>query len=235
MFSVVILAGGLATRLRPLTTTIPKALIEINKEPFIIHQLRLLQKNNVKKVVLCIGYLGEMIQDLLGNGSDFGLEIKYSFDGQKLLGTAGAIKKALPLLSQDFFVMYGDSYLTCDFSKIQASYLKQKKKALMTVFHNKGQWDTSNIEYRDNQIIKYDKQKLTPSMHYIDYGLGLINKSVFSYVPKNEIFDLAKLYQIMLQQNQLAAFEIKERFYEIGSFDGIKELENYLNLMSTVS
>jgi len=226
MFPVVILAGGLATRLQPLT--IPKALIEINREPFIVHQLRLLQRNGIKKVVLCVGYLGKMIKDLVGDGAQFGLEVDYSFDGSKLLGTAGAIKKALPKLSDNFFVMYGDSYLTCDFAKVQESYLAQKKQALMTVFHNEGQWDVSNIEYCDGRIIKYDKQDLTPVMHHIDYGLGIINQDAFVYVPENEVFDLAKLYQLMLQQNQLAAFEVKERFYEIGSFNGIKELENYL-------
>ena len=228
MFPVAILAGGLATRLRPLTKTIPKALIEINGEPFIAHQLRLLKKNNIKRVVLCIGYLGEMIQDVVGNGAKFNLEVDYSFYGPKLLGTAGALKKALSKLSENFFVLYGDSYLTCNFHEVQKSFLEQKKLSLMTVFHNEGQWDTSNIEYNAGNIVQYDKKQLTDKMHYIDYGLGIINSKVFVNRSENEIIDLAALYQFLLQQKQLAAFEVKERFYEIGSFIGITELEKYL-------
>lgn len=228
MFPVAILAGGLATRLRPLTETIPKALIEINGEPFIAHQLRLLRKNSIKRVVLCIGYLGEMIQDVVGSGDKFGIEVLYSFDGAKLLGTAGAVRKALPLLGDNFFVMYGDSYLPINFAAVQQSYLKQQKLALMTIFYNQGQWDTSNVEYSNGLIIAYDKLHLTEAMHYIDYGLGVFNKEVFDSIYNNKINDLAQLYQALLQKQQLAAFEVKERFYEIGSFAGIKELEQYL-------
>lgn len=225
LFPAAILAGGLATRLRPLTATIPKSLIEINGEPFIAHQLRLLNKQGIKRVVLCVGYLGEMIQDVVGSGDKFGIEVLYSFDGEKLLGTAGAIKKALPLLGEDFFVMYGDSYLPISFSIVQQGYRQQQKLGLMTVFYNQGQWDTSNVEYNNERIISYDKLHLTKAMHYIDYGLGIFNQQAFV---NHQISDLAKLYQALLQQQQLAAFEVKERFYEIGSFAGIKELEQYL-------
>jgi len=225
MFSVVILAGGLATRLRPLTETIPKVLIAINHEPFIAYQLRLLKKNGIQRVVLCVGYLGEMIQEVVGSGDKFGIEVLYSFDGEKLLGTAGAVRKTLPLLGDDFFVMYGDSYLPISFSAVQQAYLKQQKLGLMTVFQNQGQWDTSNVEYNNGQIVAYDKLHLTKEMYYIDYGLGIFNRQAFT---DSQISDLATLYQALLQQRQLAAFEVKERFYEIGSFAGIKELERYL-------
>ena len=225
MFPVAILAGGLATRLRPLTETIPKALIEINDEPFIVHQLRLLKQRGIERVVLCVGYLGEMIQETVGAGDKFGIEVLYSFDGAKLLGTAGAIKKALPLLGDNFFVMYGDSYLPVNFAEVQQSYLKQRKQGLMTVFYNQGQWDTSNVEYSAGQIIAYDKLHLTKAMHYIDYGLGVFNQEALG---SDKVTDLAQLYQSLLQKQQLAAFEVKERFYEIGSFAGIQELEHYL-------
>src|SRR5258708_1931944 len=113
MLPIAILAGGLATRLRPITETIPKALVEIAGEPFLAHQLHLLRANGYERVVMCVGYLGEMVRDFAGDGSQFGMQVEYSFDGEALLGTAGALRKALPLLADDFSVIYGDSYLPC--------------------------------------------------------------------------------------------------------------------------
>jgi NDP-sugar pyrophosphorylase family protein len=234
LFPIVILAGGLATRLRPLTSTLPKALVDINGEPFIAHQLKLLAKNGIREVVMCLGYLGEQIVDVVGDGSQFGLKVSYSFDGEKLLGTAGAIKKALPLLSESFFVVYGDSYLPCNYAAIQAAFLQSQQAALMTVFHNLGQWDTSNIEFADGKILVYDKQQRTPRMLHIDYGLTIFKKSVFDQVPDNEACDLVPVYQTLLAHQQLGAYEVRERFYENGSHAGIMELITYLSKESTV-
>lgn len=226
LFPVVILAGGLATRLRPMTETIPKSLVTIQDEPFIYHQLRLLQKNGIREVVLCVGYLGEMIEAEVGRGEKFNMHIEYVYDGATLLGTAGAIKRALPLLRDEFFILYGDSYLTCDYLSIQKAFLKSGKLALMTVFHNQGQWDKSNIEFESGKILAYDKTMLNDNMHYIDYGLGVMKKSAFEQLPQAS--DLALLYQHLLKKDELAAFLITERFYEVGSFAGIKELEYHL-------
>jgi NDP-sugar pyrophosphorylase family protein len=227
--NLIILAGGLATRLRPLTETIPKALVDIHGEPFIQHQLALLQRQGIKNVVLSIAYLGDMVQDFLGDGSQFGMHVQYSFDGDKLLGTAGAIKKALPLLNDTFFVLYGDSYLPCDFAAVQNAFFQQKKLGLMTVFKNHGKWDTSNVEFSNQTIHVYDKKNRTERMQYIDYGLGMFHKDAFGTIPENEDYDLALLYQELLKKNQLAAHEAKERFYEVGSFAGIEELGYYLS------
>lgn len=228
VYPVVILAGGLATRLRPLTETIPKSLIDVNGEPFIFHQLRALQQQGVKQVVLCLGYLGDMLQAIVKDGQQFGMNIAYSFDGEKLLGTGGAIKNALPLLTDNFFVLYGDSYLLCNFSVVQSSFQNQKRDALMTVFKNQGQWDTSNVEFFNNKIVVYDKLNRNERMHFIDYGLGVFNKRAFNVIHDNEQYDLANLYQELLLQNQLAACEVTERFYEIGSFSGIDDIKTYL-------
>ncbi len=233
IFPVAILAGGLATRLRPVTETIPKALIEIKGEPFIFHQLRLLKKNGINKVILCVGYLGEQIEAVVGTGKNFGLTVEYAFDspdGGPLLGTAGAIKKALPLLGENFFVTYGDSYLTCDYQAVQHAFEEQKKLSLMTVFHNQGLWDKSNVKYVNHEILIYDKKSSDPELHYIDYGLGVLQASVFDRVPEHEFYDLADLYKSLLAEKQLGAFEVKERFYEIGSFSGIEEM-NRLELV----
>jgi NDP-sugar pyrophosphorylase family protein len=234
---VVILAGGMATRLRPLTEKIPKSLIEINGEPFIAHQLRLLAKNKMTKVVLCIGFLGEQIEKYVKDGSAFGLEVSYVHDGASLLGTGGAIKKALsrhvlkpgtPGLGDTFFVLYGDSYLVCDYQAIQKKFIASQKKGLMTVFNNQGRWDTCNIEYHQGEIIAYDKKERTNKMHYIDYGLGVLSQQAFDAVPENTFFDLAIVYQTLLKHRQLAAYEVHHRFYEIGSHAGIEELNCFL-------
>ena len=227
LFPAVILAGGLATRLRPLTHRIPKSLIPICDEPFIAHQLRLLKNQGIQKVILCLGYLGEQIVEFVKDGDAFGLEISYSFDGENLLGTAGSIKKAFSFLPEHFFVLYGDSYLPCSYSSIQQNYIKEKKKALMTVFHNQGFWDKSNVEFTNGCIITYDKKNITRRMNYIDYGLGIFHREVFISLSEQEPSDLEDIYQFLLKQNQLAAYEVKQRFYEIGSHTGISELEAY--------
>src|SRR5262245_17339167 len=208
MLPVAILAGGLATRLRPLTETIPKALIEVNGEPFIAHQLRLLRANGIERVVICSGYLGEMIQERVESGTHSGLHVEFAFDGPRLLGTAGAIKQALPALGPAFFVMYGDSYLPCDYRAVQTAFARSGKPALMTVFHNQGRWDTSNIEYVDGCLVAYDKFNPTPRMQHIDYGLGIFSHSAFSLVPDGQSYDLAVLYQELLKRGELAACEV---------------------------
>lgn len=227
-FPVVILAGGLATRLRPITEKIPKALIDIQGEPFIIHQLRLLKEHYITDVVICVGYLGDMIKDYLSHRHDIGLNIQYSFDGDTFLGTAGAIKKALPLLSDHFFVLYGDSYLPCDYQSVQHFFMQQNKSGLMTIFRNDNQWDKSNVAYENGALLSYDKNAITPAMKYIDYGLGIFNKNVFAVVPEKSPYDLASLYQHLLKEGKLCAYEVFNRFYEIGSFAGIDALQHHL-------
>ncbi|MCL5743219.1 MAG: NTP transferase domain-containing protein [Acidobacteria bacterium] len=226
MLPVAILAGGLRRSRNPVTQTIPKALVEINGEPFLAHQLRLLRANGISRVVLCIGHLGEMIQDFLGDGSRFGIHAKYSFDGPVLLGTAGALKNALPLLGDAFFVLYGDSYLPCRFADVQKAFETGGKPALMTVFRNQGQWDASNVAFDNGRIIAYDKRNRTPAMRHIDYGLGVLSRTALE--PIAYPCDLAALYQDLLKRGDLASFEVTERFYEAGSFAGVQELAAFL-------
>ena len=178
-FPVAILAGGLATRLGHLSRHIPKSLIEVAGRPFIHHQLEQLHDQGVRRVILCLGHLGEQVVDSVGDGSAFGLEVAYSFDGPELRGTGGAIKRALLLLGPVFFVLYGDSYLECDYAAVQAAYEAAGKLALMTVFRNEGRWDKSNVEFRDNLLLAYDKVHQTERMQHIDYGLGILDQRVF--------------------------------------------------------
>ena len=228
LLPVAILAGGLATRLQPLTTTIPKALVEVHGEPFIAHQLRLLRAHGITHVVVCAGYLGAMLQEYVGDGAEFGVQVRFAFDGTRLLGTAGALKQALPLLGEAFFVLYGDAYLPCDYGTIQTAFEQSGRLALMTVFRNDGRWDRSNVAFVDGHILAYDKHHPTPQMRHIDYGLGVFHRTAFAAVPEAQCYDLATLYQELLAQGALAAYEVGQRFYEIGSFAGLEETRQYL-------
>src|SRR5262249_16886644 len=179
LMPVVILAGGYATRLRPLTEHVPKALIDVAGHPFLWHQLQLLKSHGVRRVVLAVGFLGESIQAHFGDGSELGISIDYSFDGPRPLGTAGAIRKALPLLPSRFFVLYGDSYLVCDYRAVETAFGRSHLFGMMTVYRNDGSFDTSNVEYDGQRILRYDKANPLPSMRYIDYGLGAFQHTVF--------------------------------------------------------
>ena len=227
MFPVVILAGGLATRLHPVTETIPKALVDIAGKPFIWRQLDYLRAQGVKDVLLCVGHLGETIQQYVGDGKELGLMVRYSFDGAKLLGTGGAIKKALSFLEDDFFILYGDSYLPVNFSMVQKTYKLKKRLALMTVLKNQDQWDKSNVLFVDGQLIDYNKYAPRAAMTYIDYGLAIVSAKVFEGYPPDTCFDLADVYKHLAMQNELSGFEVYERFYEIGSHQGLRETEEY--------
>jgi NDP-sugar pyrophosphorylase family protein len=228
MLPVAILAGGLATRLRPLTEKVPKALLPVNGEPFLAHQLRLLRAAGIERVVLCVGYLGEQIRDFAGDGAQFGMSVEYSFDGPALLGTAGAVKVALPLLGRQFFVLYGDSYLPCDYRAVMDSFAASGKQALMTVYRNEGRWDASNIDFADGRIVAYDKKHPGAGMRFIDYGLGVFRDTALAAVSGGPPYDLAALYQELLRRGELAGYEVGERFYEIGSAEGLQELSELL-------
>src|SRR5262249_51995133 len=152
---------------------------EVAGEPFIAHQLRLLEKSGIRRIVLCVGFLGEMIRGFVGDGSPFGVRVEYSQDWPDLRGTAGAVAKALPLLGERFFVLYGDSYLPCDYRAVESAFLQSGRPGLMTVYANQGRWDTSNVEFVDGRITAYDKNRRSPNMRYIDYGLGVFDRLVF--------------------------------------------------------
>ena len=214
--------------MRPLTETIPKALLDIAGEPFVAHQLRLFKREGLARVVLCLGYRGEQIVDFVGDGSRFGLEVSYSFDGDRLLGTGGALRKALPRLGDPFYVIYGDSYLDIPYAPVAAHFFASGKDGLMTVFRNEGRWDTSNVIYEAGAIRTYSKTDKRPEMRHIDYGLGILRASTLAGHGKDEVFDLAGLYTALVARGQLAGYEVHQRFYEIGSPLGLAETEAYL-------
>jgi len=219
-----LLAGGLATRLGALAERIPKSLIKVAGEPFVAHQLRMLASQGVTDVVICCGHLGSLIQDYVGDGASFACRVRYSCDGPVQLGTGGAICKALPLLGNCFWVMYGDSYLTLDFSAAFSAFESSGKPGLMTVFRNEDRWDASNVEFADGRIISYAKRRRSThagSMRHIDYGLGIYRAKLFRNFPCDAVFDLAAVQTELVARGEMAGFEAEDRFYEIGSPSGL--------------
>jgi len=227
MFPLAILTGGLATRLYPITKTIPKALVEVAGKPFIKHQLEFLKLQRITQVVLCVGHLGEMIMDVIGNGDEFGVHVSYSYDGDNPLGTGGALKKAIHLLDDNFYILYGDSFLPICFSTVNDAYVNNDKSALMTVLYNSNKWDKSNVLFNNKEILEYNKHQPNLYMRHIDYGLSVVSKKIFDQYKANITFDLADVYHQLSKVGQLAGFEVHERFYEIGSHTGLKETEEY--------
>jgi NDP-sugar pyrophosphorylase family protein len=226
---VAVLAGGLATRLHPVTESVPKSLVEVAGRPFAEHQLSWLHRQGIDHVVFCVGYRGEMIREALGDGARWHLSIDYAFDGEPLLGTGGALKQALPLLGEAFFVLYGDSLLTCDLAAVERSFLSSHCSGLMTVLRNDDRWDRSNVLFEDGRLLRYDKANQTADMHHIDYGLGVLTPQALALFPPDRAFDLALVYQRLLADDGLAAFEVSDRFYEIGSPEGLEETRAYLS------
>jgi len=224
---VAILVGGLATRLHPITEVIPKALVDVAGTPFILRQLDYLRRQGVRRVVLCVGFLGEQIEAVVGDGSVFGLSVSYSRDWPNLMGTGGALKQALPLLDSQFLVVYGDSYLPTDYASVERNFLTSGKPALMTVLRNADRWDKSNVLFRDNIIVEYNKRAPSSDMKHIDYGLGAISAEVLLNEKTMGPFDLADIYHRLSLTGQLAGYEVHERFYEIGSQKGLAETTDY--------
>ena len=229
---VAILAGGLATRLGTVTQRMPKALLDVAGQPFIVHQLALLRAAGTRRVVLCVAHLAEQIEAVLGDGRALGLDIAYSHDGDLLLGTGGALRRALPLLGDRFLVLYGDSYLRCDYAAIAAAFAASSKAGLMTVFENHGEYDASNVRFVDGRIAIYDKTPGLRGMTHIDYGLGGFTADAFApyaALPADDRIDLVEVYQDLLARGELFGYEVFERFYEIGSHAGLEATRHLLS------
>jgi MurNAc alpha-1-phosphate uridylyltransferase len=229
MLPVAILAGGLGTRLHPLTADQPKSLLLIAGRPFLAHQLELLRDQGVERVVLCVGHLGEQIRAFIGDGHEFGLTVDYSFDGPQPLGTGGALRQALPQLGARFFVLYGDAYLPCSFAQVQRAFERCGRAALMTVLRNDNRWDRSNVAFREGGRIDYDKSARGTGMTHIDFGLSVLASTVFAPYVDHRAIDLADIHRELSRQGALAAFEVAQRFYEIGSPRGLRDTESFLS------
>jgi N-acetyl-alpha-D-muramate 1-phosphate uridylyltransferase len=233
MFAVAILAGGVATRMRPRTEQVPKALLEVAGQPFIAHQLALLHQQRVTDVVLCAGHLGTQIRAFVGDGGRWRIRVRYSFDGPELLGTGGALRRALPLLGEQFYVLYGDSYLRCNFADVAGAFIASKRRGLMTVYRNDNALGPSNVLFERGEIVRYDKAVQVPGMRHIDYGLSVLSAADVARYPEGERFDLSRILQDLVAAGELAGYEVTERFFEIGSPDGLRDTELLLEQLKS--
>ena len=224
---IAILAGGLATRLGELVKSEPKSLLKIQGKPFIEYQIEQIEKQGITDIMVCTGHLGEQIERYLGNGTRYGLNIKYSHEDRPL-GTAGALKKAVNLLDNEFITMYGDSYLFLDFNMIFAHFISRDRLALMTVYKNHDHHDKSNTSISGGLVTAYSKDDRTGDMVYIDYGAHMFRKQALELIPPDRYFPLEDLFPILISQEQLLSFEARDRFYEIGSPQGIQDFNEYV-------
>lgn len=228
MLPVVILCGGQATRLYPITKNAPKSLINICGKPFIYHQLMLLKQKGASDIILCIGKFGNQIEKYVKN-FDWGMNIKFSYDSDAsehiLKGTGGAIKNVIYNFPfKDFFVIYGDSYLDVPYNKLENIFKERQNPLLMTVYHNEDKKHKNNIAYSKGTIYKYDKEHTTKDMEYIDYGISIMNKSIIEKI-RGKTFDLSDVFKEYIRKGKVSAVEIKIPYYEIGSFEGIRKFE----------
>lgn len=225
----VILAGGMGTRLLPLTRALPKSLVEVAGRPFVAWQLARLVESGFERALFCIGHLGEAIRDFVGDGRDFGIRASYAADGPRPLGTAGALRQALPSLDESFLVTYGDSYLPFDYSAPLLD-LRAFPEALGTlaVYPNRGQWDASNTRIAGEQVLRYQKGSRDPLLDHIDYGAMALRKSAISALAEHTPAGLDELQAQLARAGRLRAYLASERFYEIGSQSGLDALEHYL-------
>lgn len=213
--------------MRPLTELVPKSLLDVNGEPFLSHQLRLIRSKGIEKVVLSVGHFGAKIEKFVGDGSRWGLDILCVHDGERLLGTGGAVQAALGHLGAEFWILYGDSYLDIDYSAVLKAYRSGSAPAMMTVYRNRGRLDVSNVSFDASRIVRYDKKAPSHDMEYIDYGLTLTAASVWSK-SRTPPWDMSELMSELAIEGRLGGFEVTQRFYEVGSMAGLAELNVHL-------
>ena len=214
---------------------VPKALVEVAGRPFVDHQLELFHRQGVRRVVLCLGHLGQQIEGHLGDGRAFGLNVSYSHDTPGLLGTGGALRRALPMLGDLFWVVYGDSYVDIDFAAAFEAFLATDQLALMTVLKNNDRWDRSNVEFHKGRLVRYDKHNRTPAMKHVDYGVALLRRTALERVPPARQYDLADLYSSLVAEGAMMGYEVANRFYEIGTPAGLEETRQFLESQMTHS
>jgi NDP-sugar pyrophosphorylase family protein len=222
---VCILAGGLGTRLGDRVASTPKPLLDVAGKPFLLHQLDLLARHDVRRVVVCVGYLGAQIERRIGR-RHADIAIEYSEDGPELAGTLGAIRRALPMLGERFLVLYGDTYLRLDYAAAATAWERSGRAGLMTVYRNDNQWDSSNVELAGDRVARYDKTNRTAGMHWIDYGLGGLTSAALELAPAER--DLSVLQTQLAEAGELFAYQAHERFYEIGTPAAIAETDAFL-------
>lgn len=231
----IVLAGGLGRRMLPETARLPKCLLPVAGRPFVDWQLAWLAEQGVDRVVMCVGYRANVVRRHVGNGSQFGLQVCYVDEGKTLLGTGGALRLAIDqeLADPTFFVLYGDSYLSIRLTEVEVAYTRQSAPVLMTVYRDRVGLEHPNVVFDGTMVLRYHKGLENPpdAMHFVDYGLSVWQRGVVeTLVPKGGVADLADLFHSLSESGRLAGLEAHERFYEIGSPDGLRNLNTHLRV-----
>ena len=221
--------------MHPRTLVVPKAMLGVAGEPFAAHQLRLLARGGYRKVVFLVGYLGQAIEEYVGDGARFGLEVAYAYDGEQPLGTAGAVARALPLLGDAFLLTFGDAYLRVDHADVERAFLAAGTEGVMTIFAAANHAESANVEYNDGLIRAYDKQARSAKMEYIDYGLSVFRSHAFAQVAPGTPADLTAINHDLIGRGQLAGYVVEHRPFEIGSPAGLTETERLLRELRTTN
>jgi NDP-sugar pyrophosphorylase family protein len=225
----VILAGGLGTRLGRLTRTVPKPMVLVDGKPFVEYEIALLRANGVDDLVLCVGYLGEVIEEHLGDGRGFGVRIRYAYDGPELLGPAGALKRAAPLLQDSFFVTYGDAYLRADYRKIMSRLLESGALGLMTVYKNDDRHGKSDLVVKGGCVVRYDKNSRVRGMKWINFGVSALRKQALRAISPGGYCGEEEFYGELIGRRELLAYAVRRRFYEIGTPAALGEFERFIS------
>ena len=224
----VILAGGLGTRMRPLTEAVPKVLIPVKGKPFVDYQLELLTRNGIDEFVFCVGHQGEKVERHLGDGRAFGCRIAYSYDGPRLLGPAGALKRSERLLQDRFFVTNGDAYLRAPYARLMDALSDAGKLAVMSVYKNDDRFGRSDVVVDGGAVARYDKKSKAEGMNWINYGVTALRKEALGLIAEGRFCDEETFYGSLIERNQLLAFPVKARVYEIGTPASLSELEAFM-------
>lgn len=224
----VIMAGGKGTRLRPVTNNLPKAMVPANDKPFLEHLLIMLKKRGVTDIVLCVSYLGEQIKSYFGDGTKFGLNIVYSYDGEELLGTGGALKKTESLLNNSFFFINGDVYYDLDYRKIAEEFEKNPTLGLMVVYHNRDKITQNNVIVQKGKLLRYDRDRIDPKLNEVDGSVYVFKKEILDMLPEGKSALEIETFQKLIDSNQFRVYMPENRYYTNGTPEKLKLFEKHL-------
>ncbi len=203
-------------------------MIRVGGKPFLEHQIELLKSAGIDDLVLCVGHLGRQIKEHFGDGRAYGVRVRYSDEGDQLMGTAGALKKAAPLLDEKFFMMDGDSYLPLDYRAVMAHFDSTNKRALMVVFRNNDLYETSNAVVEGDLVTMYSRRRKVPGMVFVHTGLSILRKAALDLIPADRAVMQDDLWAELASMDELLAFETRSRFYEVGSSSGLEEFRRLI-------
>jgi NDP-sugar pyrophosphorylase family protein len=226
---IVVLAGGLVTRVQPDAEQVPASLLMVQGRPLVDWQLDRFAASGARSVVLCVDQLGEQIETHVKRGLDRGLAVGYSYAGAEQVGTGGALRRAFARLEDAFVLTYGDRYLPFDYAApLQDLRAHPETVATMSVYRNRDQRSQSHVALDGDWVTKYERGAAEPELDCLDYGAIALRRSALEGIEEGAVWGVEALFRKLARQRRLRAFVAPERFYEVGSPDGKRDLERYL-------